>query len=78
MSPANPSQDTDIWRNQPHTAVSSGAHVPFVASHRSPDPAIEIIDPSFARYRLFSAGVEQLASGMRWAEGPVYVGDHRA
>ncbi len=78
MSPANPSLDTDIWRNQPHSVVSSGAHVPFVAAHRSPDPAIEIIDPSFARYRLFSAGVEQLASGMRWAEGPVYFGDHRA
>ena len=78
MSPANTAQDTDIWRNQSHTAVSASAHVPFVAAHRSPDPAIEIIDPSFARYRLFSAGVEQLASGLRWAEGPVYFGDHRA
>jgi len=78
MSTPTPAQDTDLWRNQPHAAVSASAHVPFVAAHRSPDPAIEIIDPSFARYRLFSAGVEQLTSGMRWAEGPVYFGDHRA
>ncbi len=77
-SAAHPPQDTDTWRNQPHTAVSASAHVPFVAAHRSPDPAIEIIDPAFARYRLFSAGVEQLTSGLRWAEGPVYFGDHRA
>ena len=78
MSTPTPAQDTDLWRNQPHAAVSASAHVPFVAAHRSPDPAIEILDPSFARYRLFSAGVEQLASGLRWAEGPVYFGDHRA
>jgi len=26
--------------------------------------------PQFAKYRLFSSSVEQLASGMRWAEGP--------
>ena len=29
---------------------------------RYPDPAIEVIDPSFARYRVFSAGVERLVS----------------
>ena len=29
---------------------------------RYPDPAIEVIDPSFARYRVFSAGVERLAT----------------
>jgi len=46
-------------------------------STRYPDPAIEIIDPSFAKYRLFSAAVEQLATGTRWGEGPVYFGDGR-
>lgn len=42
-----------------------------------PDPAIEIIDESFARYRIFSAAVERLATGFRWAEGPVWFGDGR-
>ncbi len=47
------------------------------ASTRYPDPAIEIIDPSFEAYRLFSASVERIASGFRWAEGPVWFGDGR-
>ncbi len=46
-------------------------------STRYPDPAFEIIDPSFAKYRIFSAAVEQLANGTRWGEGPVYFGDGR-
>ncbi len=44
---------------------------------RYPDPAIEILHPSFTKYRLFSATVERLATGMRWAEGPVWFGDGR-
>ena len=39
--------------------------------------AIEILDPSFARYRIYSSTVEQICSGLRWAEGPVYFGDGR-
>jgi gluconolactonase len=46
-------------------------------SQRYPDPAIKIIDPSFAKYRLASAKVEKIASGFRWAEGPVWFGDGR-
>jgi len=46
-------------------------------NQRYPDPAVEILDPSFATYRIFSASVEQLVSGMRWAEGPVWFGDGR-
>lgn len=46
-------------------------------SQRYPDPLIRIIDPSFTRYRIGSAKVEQLASGLRWAEGPVWLGDQR-
>jgi gluconolactonase len=42
-----------------------------------PDPAIEILDPSFAPYRLFNAAIERLATGMRWCEGPVWFGDGR-
>ncbi len=42
-----------------------------------PDPAIEILDESFRPYRLNSAAVERIAGGCRWAEGPVWFGDHR-
>lgn len=45
---------------------------------RYPDPAVEILDRRFARYRLGSATVERLWSGARWAEGPVWFGDHRS
>ncbi|MGJ5182010.1 SMP-30/gluconolactonase/LRE family protein [Bradyrhizobium oligotrophicum] len=48
---------------------------PFKPNQRYPDPAVEILDPSFAKYRLYSSTVEQLASGMRWAEGPAYFPD---
>ena len=44
---------------------------------RYPDPAVEILDPRFERYRLKSAAVERLATGCRWAEGPVWFGDAR-
>ena len=44
---------------------------------RYPDPAVEVLDPAFLRYRIFSASVEQLGSGLRWAEGPVWFGDGR-
>jgi gluconolactonase len=47
-------------------------------SPRYPDPAIKILDPSFAKYRIANAGVERLATGMRWCEGPVWLGDQRA
>ena len=43
----------------------------FKPNQRYPDPSVQILDPSFTRYRLFSSSVEQLASGFRWAEGPV-------
>ncbi len=47
------------------------------SSERYPDPAVEGLDPSFAKYRIFSAAVERLATGMRWSEGPVWFGDGR-
>ena len=40
-------------------------------SQRYPDPRIQVLDPSFAKYRLPLASVEQLATGCRWSEGPV-------
>jgi gluconolactonase len=49
----------------------------FIGSTRYPDPAIKIIDASFAKYRLNAAAVERIAHGFRWAEGPVWFGDGR-
>jgi gluconolactonase len=46
-------------------------------NQRYPHPAIEVLDASFAKYRLLLASVEQLATGCRWAEGPVWFGDGR-
>ena len=46
-------------------------------SPRYPDPTVEIVDESFARYKLNLAKVERLAEGFRWAEGPVWFGDMR-
>jgi gluconolactonase len=42
-----------------------------------PDPAIEVLDPRFAKYKIGSAAVERLYTGARWAEGPVWFGDGR-
>src|SRR4051794_9968754 len=62
--------------------VAALAEVPrafadWQSSQRYPDPLVRIIDPSFAKYRLSLAKVERLATGMRWAEGPVWFGDGR-
>ena len=44
----------------------------FKPNQRYPDPSVQILDPSFAKYRIYSSTIEQVATGMRWAEGPVY------
>jgi gluconolactonase len=44
---------------------------------RYPDLAVRILDPRFGRYRLNNAAVERIATGSRWAEGPVWFGDLR-
>lgn len=51
--------------------------VPFTIASRYPDPAVGVLDERFLALRLYSASVEQLASGLRWAEGPVWFGDGR-
>ncbi len=45
---------------------------------RYPDPAVRTLDPRFEELRVDSAAVERLATstGCRWAEGPVWFGDH--
>jgi len=52
--------------------------VDWQPSVRLPDPAVRVLDPRFARYVVGLATVERLATGCRWAEGPVWFGDHRA
>ena len=49
----------------------------FHPAARYPDPAVVSLDPSFDKYRLSLAKVERLATGFRWAEGPVWLGDTR-
>src|SRR3954447_4085132 len=49
----------------------------FDPSSRYPDPRVEVLDERFLKLRLFSATVEQLFTGMRWGEGPVWFGDGR-
>jgi len=46
-------------------------------SERYPDPLIKVLDKSFAKYQFAHGGVERLATGTRWGEGPVYLGDQR-
>jgi len=60
---------------QPQAQPSAPPTPPFQPNQRYPDPAIEILDPSITKYRLFSSSLEQVATGMRWAEGPVYFPD---
>ncbi len=47
------------------------------SSPRYPDPAIRVLDPSFARYHIALSAVERLFHGTRWGEGPVWFGDQR-
>lgn len=49
----------------------------FKPQQRYPDPSVQVLDPQFAKYRIYSSSVEQIATGMRWAEGPVWFGDGR-
>ena len=51
--------------------------VAFTPNSRYPDPSIEVLDDAFRDLRLYSASIEQLATGCRWAEGPVWFGDGR-
>jgi gluconolactonase len=44
----------------------------FRPNQRYPDPAVQVLDPGFTKYRIYSSTLEQVATGMRWAEGPAY------
>jgi gluconolactonase len=45
--------------------------------NRYPDSAIKALDPSFNKYKPSIVGIERLATGMTWGEGPVWFGDGR-
>ncbi|CDZ45531.1 MULTISPECIES: SMP-30/gluconolactonase/LRE family protein [Neorhizobium] len=57
--------------------MASAQAIGFTPSPIYPDPAIQILDPSFAKYRIASSSLEQVATGARWLEGPVWFGDGR-
>jgi gluconolactonase len=59
-----------------HVSLSD-ASAQWQPSQRYPDPAVKIVDPSFAKYRISLAKVERIATGLRWSEGPVWFGDGR-
>ncbi len=44
---------------------------------RYPDPSVISLDPRFEALVLPLAGIERLATGCRWCEGPVWFGDGR-
>jgi gluconolactonase len=57
----SPTQQGPMWRQ----------------SETYPDPAVQVLDPRFLKYRITNAAVERLATGTRWGEGPVWFGDGR-
>jgi gluconolactonase len=74
----------EITRRAALGAGAAGAATGFTRSAladwepaRYPDPAIKVLDPSFAKHRANIVGVERIATGMVWAEGPVWFGDAR-
>jgi gluconolactonase len=60
------------------TTLTGPAFAAWEESTRYPDPRVQILDPSFARYRIAQASVERLYTGARWSEGPVWFGDVRS
>jgi gluconolactonase len=64
------------------SAIAAAATAPALAapweeSVAYPDPRVQVLDPSFNRFRVVSASVERLYTGARWSEGPVWMGDWR-
>ena len=57
--------------------AAGGREPAWQPSQRYPDASVQVLDQSFAKYRLNLAAVERLAHGFRWCEGPVWFGDGR-
>ncbi|MFC3125059.1 SMP-30/gluconolactonase/LRE family protein [Pseudoroseomonas globiformis] len=56
--------------------MSIANETPWEPSQRYPEPRFRAFDPSFLRFRAMNGTVEKIAGGCRWAEGPVWFGDH--
>lgn len=50
----------------------------WTPSQRYPDPAVVSMTPEFDQYRLPLAKIERLATGFRWCEGPVWIGEFQS
>ena len=59
------------------TPADAPPDVRWAPALRLPDPAVEVLAPEGAALCLMNASVERLATGCRWAEGPVWFGDLR-
>ncbi len=63
------------------STIAATASLPAFAAWeqnaRFPDPRVQMLDPSFNRYRVNNAGVERIFSGAKWCEGPIWMGDWR-
>ncbi len=57
-----------------HAATMASLPLGNLPDTRYPDPRIEVLDRRF-RYQKGNAAIERIASGFRWAEGPVYFRD---
>lgn len=68
------------WLGAALLAAAGGARAQsyeFQPQQRYPDPSVQILDPEFNRCRIYSSSVEQIATGFRWVEGPLWVADGR-
>ncbi|WP_312277719.1 SMP-30/gluconolactonase/LRE family protein [Kosakonia cowanii] len=57
--------------------LSQKSFAAWTPAPRYPDPRVVALDDAFREYMVSSAKVEQIATGCRWAEGPVWFGDMR-
>src|SRR5712671_2040033 len=58
----------------PKTALADTLPLGPLPGTRYPDPRIEALNPRF-KYKIGNAYIERIATGLRWAEGPVYFRD---
>src|ERR1700758_1638050 len=53
-------------------------HLRWDPAQSYPDPAVQTLDPRFDEIKPpMNSGLERLATGFRWAEGPAWFGDGR-
>jgi gluconolactonase len=72
-----------LWRSLSAAALAASLK-PLVAQEprdwsgktpiRYPDPDVIAVEKEFSKYRITSAVIERLFTGMRWAEGPAWSG----